>query len=100
MTHPSKTKGNKFEREIVNDARAAGLEAQRAYASNGKALGHAEEVDLVAAGCRIQAKIRKALPAYLVPSDGVDAVVFRADRGGTLVLVRWEDFRDRLEGGW
>ena len=38
MTHPSKIKGNTFERECVNKAKKAGLKAQRAYGSNGKML--------------------------------------------------------------
>ena len=47
MTHPSKVKGNNYERELVKEAQAKGLEAERAYASNGKALGECEEVDLI-----------------------------------------------------
>ena len=34
MAHPSKVKGNKFERDIVNKAKEFGLESKRAYASN------------------------------------------------------------------
>lgn len=91
MTHPSKRKGNFFERELVHLATESGLPAERAYASNGRALGHGEEVDVLIGGKRVQAKRRKALPAYLVPSDEVDAVAFRADRGEPLVLVTlWE----------
>lgn len=102
MTHSSKRKGNGFERELVQQAQAAGLIAERAYASNGKALGCAETVDCLISGARVQAKRRKALPSYLVPPDGADVTVFRADRGGTLVLVRWEDFLGLLDsaGGW
>ena len=56
-----KRKGSNFERELVNEAKERGLNAERAYASNGRALGEAEEVDLMVNGCRIQAKRRKAL---------------------------------------
>lgn len=98
MTHPSKRKGNGFERELVNHALESGLHAKRAYASNGESLGFHCEVDLVVAGKKIQAKRRKALPAYLVPSDNVDAVVFRPDRGDTLVLLNWFDYLDLIKG--
>jgi Holliday junction resolvase len=97
MTHPSKRKGNGFERELVNQALESGMDAKRAYASNGESLGHHAEVDLVVAGKRIQAKRRKALPAYLIPSDEVDATVFRADHGDTLVLLNWFDYLDLIK---
>jgi len=101
MTHPSKSKGNTFERELVNGAREKGLVAERAYASNGKALGHGEEVDCVVAGCRIQAKRRRKLPNYLRVPDGTDATVFREDRGETYALLRWADLLDILSAnGW
>ena len=54
MSHPSKLKGNRFEREIVDKA--------------------------------------KKLPAYLIPSEEVDAVVFKQDRGEILMLLRYEDW--------
>jgi Holliday junction resolvase len=96
MSHPSKRKGNSFERELVNAARAAGLTAERAYASNGKSLGHAEDVDCVIGGKRVQAKRRKALASYLIPSDTVDLVAFREDRGETFVLLRFADWLELL----
>jgi hypothetical protein len=92
MTHPSKRKGNHYERELVSDAVALGIEAERAYASNGRALGHAEDVDCVIGGQRVQAKRRKALASFLRPSASVDAVAFREDRGETFVLLRWSDW--------
>ena len=92
MAHPSKRKGNTYERELVQQARAAGLPAERAYASNGRSLGMAEDVDVVVAGQRIQAKRRKRLPMHLRPSETVDAVAFREDHGATNVLLRWSDF--------
>lgn len=102
MTHPSKVKGNNYERELVAQAREKGLLAERAYASNGRSLGHSEEVDLVVEGCRIQAKRRKHLPAYLALNEGVDAVTFRQDKGETLVLIRLDDFLDKIKEtkGW
>jgi Holliday junction resolvase len=96
MTHPAKRKGNGYERELVAHFGGYGVPAERAYASNGKALGCAETVDIVAGGCRIQAKRRKKLPAFLCIPNGCDAVVFRQDNGASLVLVRLEDFAAKL----
>lgn len=100
MAHPSKRKGNNFELELVHEATKRGLIAERAYASNGKALGEVEQVDVLVQGMRIQAKRRKSLAAYLRIPKGVDAVVFREDRGETYVLLRWSDLLDKLEEGW
>ena len=36
--------------------------------------------------------MRKRLPKYLIPSEEVDAVVFKQDRGEVLMLVRFEDW--------
>ena len=92
MPSPNKIKGNNFEREIVNTAKEAGLNAKRAYASDGRSLGHSETVDLIIENYRIQAKRRKKLASYLqIPKD-CDAVVFRQDRGNTLVLITLEQF--------
>lgn len=92
MTHPSKRKGNAFERELVNDAKAHGVEAKRAYASNGESLGHHAEVDIVVGGHRVQCKRRARIAKDFVPSKHVDAVAIRQDRGETLVIVRWSDW--------
>jgi hypothetical protein len=93
VTHPSKRKGNHFERELVALAEESGLTAKRAWGSNGEALGHHAEVDLMIDSKRIQAKRRKALPGYLQPNENVDAVAFRQDRGEPLVLITlWEYF--------
>ena len=103
MANTSKQKGNRFERELVNFFKANELFAERAYASNGKALGCCEETDLIVEGHgnkgrqRIQAKIRKTLPAYLQIPDDVDAVCFRQDRGDTLVLISIEQYMEFLK---
>ena len=92
MTHPSKRKGNTFERELVNQAKAAGLDAERAYASNGRSLGHHEEVDVLVGNKRIQAKRRKAIAKWMRPNQNVDAVVVREDQGESIVLMTWEEY--------
>jgi Holliday junction resolvase len=92
-----KRKGSAFERELVNEAKARGFEAERAYGSNGRALGESEEVDLVVQGCRIQAKRRATLASYLQIPEGADAVVFRQDRGPTLALIPWDTLLTLIE---
>ena len=86
----SKAKGYSFEKELVDQALGLGLDAKRAWGSNGAALGEAATVDLLVAGYRIQAKRRKSLPAYLPPPEGSDIQVFRADREKAIAVVPWD----------
>ena len=98
MPSPSKQKGNRFEREIVNKATQSGLSAKRAWGSNGASLGMHEEVDLIIGKdpvIKIQAKCRKSLASFLQPTEHVDAVVCKQDRGEVLIIMR---FNDWLEG--
>lgn len=96
MTHPSKRKGVSFERELVDIAKARGLSAKRAWGSNGQALGMHDEVDLVVEEVKVQAKRRARLASYMKPSEHVDAVAMREDRGECLLVVRYEDYLDLL----
>ena len=93
MPHPSKVKGNTFEREIVRLFESFEVECKRAWGSNGQSLGLHEEVDCLAEGdLRIQAKRRKNIAKWLKPSVFVDAVVVREDRGQSFIILRLEDF--------
>ena len=96
MAHPSKVKGNTFERFVVNKAKEFGLESKRAYASNGESLGMHAEVDLIIEDYKIQAKIRKKIASYLVPNENVDAQVIREDRGEAYIVLRLEDWLKTL----
>jgi len=101
MTHPNKQKGSNYEREIVNQAKELGLEAIRAYASNGLSLGKCEAVDLIIEGITIQAKRRKKLAAYMAIPDNVDIVVMRGDREESLAVVPFEKILRLIkEGKW
>ena len=80
-------KGFGFEREVVNDAMDAGIYAKRAYGSNGAAMGLHPEVDLIVGELELQAKRTKKLAAKYRPSEHVDGVVFREDRGETYVML-------------
>jgi Holliday junction resolvase len=97
MTHPSKRKGNVFERELVNMARDSGIEAQRAYASNGESLGLHAEVDCLVGGYSIQAKRRKSIASFMQPTDDVDVVALRQDFGPTLIVLRYSDWLDLIK---
>tara|TARA_Y100001963_G_scaffold54510_1_gene76321 strand:+ start:123 stop:416 length:294 start_codon:yes stop_codon:yes gene_type:complete len=97
MAHPSKVKGNKFERDVVNKAKELGLKSKRAYASNGESLGLHAEVDLIIEDYKIQAKIRKAIASYLVPNENVDAQVIRQDRGETYIVLRLDDWLKQIQ---
>ena len=96
MAHPSKVKGNKFERDVVNKAKELGLDSKRAYASNGESLGMHAEVDLIIESYKIQAKIRKSIASYLIPNENVDAQVIRQDRGEAYIVLRLEDWLKTL----
>ena len=75
MASPNKIKGNNFEREVVNDARAWGLEAERACTIGSEVNRYT-----------VQCKRRKKLASFL-KCDNADIVAFREDRGGTYMLI-------------
>lgn len=85
MPAKNKLRGNAFEREIVEMAEKIGLEAQRAWGSDGRALGHEAEVDVLVAGLRCQAKRRKAFPGWfkevVLPTETVEFQAIREDHG-------------------
>jgi len=105
MPHSSKRKGNRFEREIVHDAEARGLEAERAYASDGRSLGEGKECDVlirrrrdtILDAVRAQAKRRKSVAQYLNPPEDADVTVIREDRGDSLAVVPLGLFLDLLK---
>jgi len=92
MTSPSKVKGNTYERELVNQAKDAGFDSKRAYASDGRSLGLHETVDLLIDGKRIQAKRRKKIASFMMPDEHVDAVAIRQDRDGTVIVITLEEY--------
>lgn len=92
--HPSRRKGDRFEREIVHAAAEAGLRAERAWGSDGRALQAADgractsDVDLLIEGrLKVQAKRRKAVASYIKPPAGAHATIVREDRGEALVVL-------------
>ena len=95
MPHKSKQKGNRYEREIVKAVELHDIKAVRAWGSNGKAFGpeYHEEVDiLIDDYIKVQAKIRKALPKWIKPSEHVDITIIREDRGKSYVVQELNDW--------
>lgn len=93
MTHPSKVKGNTFEREICEVFKRHGIKCKRAWGSNGQSLGLHEEVDnLAEGGLKIQAKRRKKIAQWLKPNENVDVVIVREDRGEPFIIIKLEEF--------
>ena len=99
----SKQKGNRFERECVKMAENHGFSSQRAYGSNGRALGESETVDVViyANGEKIKAqcKVRNRLPKYIKIPEGCDIVLLKEDRGDLYVLQKYDDWLSEVGNG-
>lgn len=92
MSSPSKAKGNRIERHIVNVFKDKDIDAKRAWGSNGKSIGEHEEVDVVAyindKKWKFQVKGRKTIADYLKPdTDIVDAQILKEDRREALVVL-------------
>lgn len=96
----NRRRGFEYERELVHYFEDKGHDAQRAWGSNGRSLGCAETVDVVANGCRIQAKRVKSLSKRLSIPDGADVVIFREDHGKSYVLLHLDDFAEMIKDGW
>ena len=88
----SKQKGTGYENELVKKLIAAGFKGvKRAWGSDGRSLGQASDVDIVADKIKIQAKRRKTIPKWLSLGN-CDAVMFREDRGITFVVMTFDDW--------
>jgi Holliday junction resolvase len=93
MTNKSKLKGNKFERDIVKAVELHDIKAVRAWGSNGASIGQHPEVDLLIDNdIKVQAKVRKALPKWIKPSEHVDIQVIKEDRGKMYVVQELNDW--------
>ena len=98
MPNKSKAKGNRFEREVVETCELHEIKAVRAWGSNGKSLGLHEEVDvLINDDIKVQAKVRKALPKWIRPSENVDVQIIKEDRGKMYVVQELNDWLVNLK---
>ena len=95
MANKSKQKGNRFEREIVDIFAKANLPSKRAWGSNGQAIGQHEEVDVlidIGHGIKVQCKVRKNLPKWIIPSEHVDIQLIKEDRGKPYVVLPLNEY--------
>ena len=98
MSHPSKVKGTKFERDCVDAALAHKLTpSERAWGSDGRSKGWKEVVDMMIMHHAYQCKRRRILPAIMIPEEGVCGRILRADNGKALVVIPYEDYLTLLE---
>jgi Holliday junction resolvase len=98
MAHPSKNKGNRFERLVVNITKDEGIPAKRAYGSNGEALGCHEEVDvLINNTIKVQCKTRKKIASWMIPSKHVDIQVIKEDRGIPYAVLPYDDYLELIK---
>lgn len=106
MANKSKAKGNRFERQFVNWLKSLAYSAQRAWGSNGAALGMDESVDVLTehpfvpgeeVACQL--KCRAKIPNYLKIPRACDVVVFKEDYGDELVLMPAKYFWRERDGG-
>jgi len=91
MTSKAKAKGYGYERELVYALSGFGCTSvQRAFGSDGRAMGEKSDIDIKAdvdgIKLKIQAKRRKALPKYLRPGNA-NVVAMREDHGNTSVIM-------------
>ena len=93
-------KGKFYEWQLVQIFKEAGMEAQRAWNSDGKALGKDHECDVLVEyegkEYQIQAKRRKKLASFL-KCKHTDIVAFREDRGDTYALMPFDVFLTLLK---
>ena len=98
MPNKSKLKGNKFERDIVKAVELHDIKAVRAWGSNGASIGQHPEVDLLIDDeIKVQAKVRKALPKWIKPSEHVDVQIIKEDRGKMYVVQELNDWLVNLK---
>ena len=103
MAHRNAERAKEHEREVVRAAEAAGLEAERAWNSDGRSLGETEETDVLIRGrddmvtdaTRVQCKRRKSIAQYLTCEES-DIVVVREDYQDNLAVVPLGFFLDLL----
>ena len=84
----NKRRGKQLERDIVKKAQEAGLIAKRAWGSDGRAMGHHQEVDVLIEDQKIQCKRMKKLSEKIRPNvETVDMQIIRQDNDQAFVVM-------------
>ena len=84
----SRVKGFGFEREVVQDFKAAGLSARRFWGSDGRSAGFPEIADVQAEEKLYQLKRLKKLPVLLNIPENIDGMICREDNRGAVAVVQ------------
>ena len=97
MSSKERAKGNRVEREVVNRLANSGIDARRAWGSDGRSLGFDAEVDCIALinckALRIQVKARKSIGKLYQPdTDKVDCHVVKMDRRKPVIIMELDKF--------
>ena len=93
MSKSQRTKGAAFERECVILLNEYGADAERNL-SQTRDGGY----DIDSLFGAFECKKRAAIPSYLRPVENVRGVVFAQDRGERLVLLRFKDACELMQG--
>lgn len=106
MAAKNKKRGNEAEYYIREQLQEKGFEVDRGWGSDGRAMGEHEEVDLrinhTPSPELIQVKRRKAVAAYIIPSENVTAQMLYIDRSPgvkrqVLAVVTLDRYMELLE---
>ena len=99
MPNRSRQKGDRFERDCVDRLKEMGLEAQRVPLSG--AAGGQFGSDIIVAGRKVECKTRKRAWLELFNwLPGNHALMIKADRTDTLVVMTLETYAEMLKGCW
>ena len=99
MPSRSRQKGDRFERDCVDRLKEMGLEAQRVPLSG--AAGGQFGSDIIVAGRKVECKTRKRAWLELFNwLPGNHALMIKADRTDTLVVMTLETYAEMLKGCW
>ena len=96
MPSKNKSRGNRLERLVVNQAKEVGIKAIRAYASNGLSLGEAEDVDVKIGHFKGQCKMRKKIATFMKPPESCDIALIKEDREDVLVVMKYNTFLNMI----
>lgn len=100
MGKAQRDKGARFERELVNTAKAHGLDALRVPLS-GAAAGFKNDIIIKTTGTTWEIEAKKRGGGFKFIYDNkrdVDVLVIGADREKPLAVLDYEDFCDLLAG--
>ncbi len=101
MANSQKNKGYRFEKQCVDMFNDNGIEAKRAYGSNGLALGLTNDVDIKVdhkgKSYAMQCKVRKKLGNIFKPNENNFAQIVKQDYDEPYITMRFADFIDLIK---